>query len=436
MGISEKLLHHIWKYKLLPSLSFTTIKNESITVLKVGEHNHDAGPDFFNGQITYEGKTWAGNIEMHIKTSDWIKHKHETNPAYDNVILHVVYENDLSIEKQPTKNIPVITLKQLIPTSLITKYQFLLDNKNEIPCGSQLKNISDFIVSSWLQRLLVGRLEKKLDDIETIFHYCNKDYQETLYHLIAGNFGFKINKDPFIQLARSMPLSILAKHKHSLLQIEALLFGQAGMLDDCLSHPYFTSLQNEYAFLAYKYQLKPLRNSIWKYLRLRPANFPALRIAQLSAFIHQSEHLFSKIIHTDDLTQIAKLFNVSASPYWHHHYTFDSEVTCGQPNLGKDSIENILINTVAPMLFFYGRQNAETHYETKAINLLESLHPESNQYIESFNNFGVKAKNASDSQALIQLFTNYCTHKKCLNCNIGHNILRDKSLRERSIPLL
>jgi hypothetical protein len=433
MGISEKLLHHIWKYKLLPNLSFTTIRKESITVLKVGEHNHDAGPDFFNGQISYEGKTWIGNIELHIKTSDWVKHKHETDPAYDNVILHVVYENDLSLEKQPTKNIPVIALKQLIPTSLIEKYQFLLNNKNEIACGNQLKNISDFTISSWLQRLLVSRLEAKLKTIETIFHHSNNDYQETLYQIIAGNFGFKINKEPFIQLARSMPLSILAKHKNNLLQIEALLFGQAGMLDDCLSHPYYTSLQNEYAFLAYKYQLKPLKNSIWKYLRLRPANFPTLRIAQLSALIHQSEHLFSKIIHAHNMAQIATLLNVSASPYWHHHYTFDSEVTCGQPNLGKESIENIFINTVAPILFFYGRRNAEIAYETKAINLLESLNPESNKYIEIFKFFGMKAENASDSQAMLQLFTDYCSQKKCLNCNIGHSILSDKNLGKQSI---
>jgi hypothetical protein len=424
MAISEKLLHHIWKFKLLPSLHFTSINQEAIEILKVGEHNHNAGPDFFNGHIQFDGKIWVGNIEMHLKTSDWNKHKHQNDAAYKNVILHVVYENDLSIENQPLKNVPVVELKHLISDAIIHKHKDLIESKTEIACSKHLKNISEYTTSAWLQRLLIDRLENKLHDISAIYKFSNNNYQETFYQILAGNFGFKINKEPFILLARHTPLALLSKHKNNLTQIEAMLFGQSGMLADELNDPYFKTLQNEYQFLKHKYGLKPLDKSIWKLLRLRPANFPAVRIAQFAALIHQSDNLFSKILDIKSYQQAYQLFDVCASAYWFHHYTFSNERTQGQPKLGKDSVENICINTIAPLLFFYGREKSENNYELKALSLLENIPAEKNKITEEFNGYGLKVNNAMDSQALLQLYNNFCVPKKCLSCNIGHNILK------------
>jgi hypothetical protein len=423
MEISEKLLHHVWKYKLLRKDTFTSINNEDISILHVGEHNHDAGPDFFNCKIKLDTQIWIGNMEIHVKTSDWIKHKHEKDEAYNNVILHVVYENDLPQNKQPIKNVPVIELKQLLSKSIIEKFEYFQRNESELPCGRQIKYVPDFTISAWLQRLLIQRLENKMYDIEKIFKFSNSDYQETCYQLFASNFGFKINAEPFMLLARHTPLALLLKHKTNLTQIEALLFGQAGFLNEDNNHPYYLMLQNEYAFLSYKYQLKPLNKSIWKYLRLRPANFPTLRIAQFSAFIHQSEHLFSKVLDINTIQDVFELFNVCASPYWHFHYSFTINASQGQAKLGISSIENIAINTIAPLHFFYGRQKSESKFENKALELLEQIHPEKNKLISGFSEFGVYPKNAIDSQGMIQLHHQYCSQKKCLDCSIGHTIL-------------
>ncbi len=424
MEISEKFLQYLWKHKLVSKTTFTSIQNQAIEIINYGTHNLDAGPDFFNGKIKCQKVALIGNIEIHVKTSDWIKHGHSSNRAYDNVILHVVYTNDLNIECQPTSSTPVIELKPFISNAMLLQYQLLTGKDNPLICGKQISDVSRSLTNTWLQKLAVERLEDKILEIEKMYQYNQSDLQETFYQMIAGNFGFKINKEPFMQLARKTPLSIIAKHKDNLTQIEALLFGQAGLLMDEINHPYYRTLQNEYEFLRYKYKLRPLNKSIWQYLRLRPANFPCIRIAQLSKLLFQSDYLFSNYLKLDNFEACNRYFNISASPYWFHHYRFGTQVSESQPNLGKDSIDNICINTVIPMLFFYGRKNNETYFEDKALLMLEQLQAEKNKFTKSFAYYGLKAQNAFESQALLQLNKQYCEPKKCLNCKIGQAIIK------------
>ncbi len=425
MEISEKFLQHVWKHKLVSTSTFTSIQNQTIEIINNGTHNLDAGPDFFNGQIKCQNLLLVGNIEIHVKTSDWIKHKHTHDKAYDNVILHVVYTNDLDIENQPIANVPVIELKQFLSNDLIRQYQLFSNHASSLVCGKQIKIVPKSITDSWLYKLYNEKLETKLIEIKQVYLHNQLNLQETFYQILAGNFGFKVNKEPFIQLARKMPLSIISKHKNNLMQIEALLFGQAGFLEGELNHPYYRSLQNEFEFLRYKYNLKPLNKSIWKYLRLRPANFPSIRIAQLSKLLFQSEDLFSNFLSLGNQEACNRYFNISASPYWFHHYQFSNNISDSQPNLGKDSIDNICINTVIPMLFFYGREKVAPKYEEKARQMLEQIKSEKNKHTKIFSRFGLCAENAFESQALLQLNKQYCIQKKCLNCAIGQRVLKN-----------
>jgi len=422
--MTEEFLYYLWKYKQYNSDQLETHTGEAIQLIKPGERNTDSGPDFFNARIKIGETLWAGNVEIHVKSSDWKKHNHQTDKAYDNVILHVVHENDECISHSNGEVIPTLELKDKFDQGIYQKYIQFKESNSWIPCSSQIKSIDSLIRNSWLSRLLIERLERKSEAIVLKLQINNHNWEETFYQHIARSFGFHINSDPFEQLARSLPNSILAKHKNSLFQIEALLFGQSGMLEDEFKDMYLQYLQSECNFLQKKYNLVPLDAHIWKYLRLRPSNFPTIRISQFASLIHKSIHLFSKILETETAEDLKKMFDVSVSEYWETHYVLDKESAHIPKRLGEDAINGIIINTVVPFLFVYGKYMNEEKFVSRALHLLEEINSEHNSIIQQWEQIGISSENAAQSQALLQLKNEYCSKKRCLDCSIGSKLLQ------------
>jgi hypothetical protein len=422
--MTEEFLHYIWKYKRYDSAELITQSGENIQVLKQGDHNTDAGPDFFNSKVKVGKTLWAGNVEIHIKSSDWKKHKHELDKAYDNVILHVVYENDEKLFRKSGEEIPTLELKGKFDKQAFKKYLQFKDSKAWVPCATQLKSVESFTLNTWLDRLLVERLERKSVNISLCLEKNKNNWEETFYQQLARSFGFKVNSDPFELLAKSLPISVLARHKSSLFQIEALLYGQAGMLNKEFTDTYSQYLQNEYVFLQKKYKLKPIDTHLWKFLRLRPSNFPTIRIAQFAGLIHNSVHLLSKILEAKKTEDIKALFKVKASEYWQTHYLFDKASEKKSKSLGSNSINNIIINTIVPFLFVYGKSKGEEKYVEGALSLLEKVEEEQNSIITKWKQYGVDADSAYRSQALLQLKNEYCLNKRCLECAVGAKLLQ------------
>ncbi len=411
-------LHYLWKFRLVSNLS--TITGEPIEVIHPGMNNADAGPDFFNAKIKIGNTLWAGNVEIHLRTSDFKKHGHQHDKNYSNLILHVVYENDVENEN----SVPVTELKGKFSLSLLNNYLQLTDSKESIPCFSQIKYVKPLSISTWLERMLAERLEEKTEVIRKLLNENKNNWEETFYRLLAINFGFKLNALPFEMLARLTPLKVLARHKNNLLQLEAVLFGQAGLLPEKPKDDFHASLLREYHLIKNKFNLKPMDGSIWKFAKTRPSNFPTIRISQFAALIYQSSHLFSKIIETSDAKKLITYLGCEASFYWKEHFHFGKRSkSVSKKNLGRSGIENILINTVAPMLFLYGRERNEERFKDRAVSLLQFLPSEKNHVITQWNNCGVKSANAADSQALLQLKKYYCSKLKCLSCSIGNSIL-------------
>lgn len=419
--MQERLLHTVWQYSLYaPSLQ--TINGEAITIMQPGRYNTDAGPDFLEAKIKVGDTILAGHVEMHVRSSDWDKHGHEGDAAYKNVILHVVYEHDAD---SGPRNTPVLCIAPFISKEVFSKYEYLVYTKATLPCSAHLAQVKDITKYSWLTRLLAERWEEKLKGWEELLDESAGDWSSLLYWRLAANFGFKVNADAFLALAKSLPINILAKHRENLLQVEALLFGQAGMLDGELEGVYPNALKVEYEFLKKKYKLQPIPVHSWKYMRLRPANFPTIRIAQFAALIHQSVHLFSVIIEKSTVPEIMPLFDVKAGHYWETHYSFgEATEKDTKKKLGKSSIQNIIINTVAPIKFLYAAHQLTDVEQEKALKLLDELPPESNNIINTWLEHNWLSENASQSQAQIQLYNNYCTKKKCLDCAIGLSIVK------------
>ncbi len=427
--MQEALLHFIWKFQLFDQRNLCTQAGEGIRIQNNGFHNHDAGPDFMNGRIYIGDTLWAGNIEIHIKASDWFRHNHHKDPSFDNVVLHVVYEDDLNPEKEnhQLNKIPCLALKDRIDSKLLGRYKALKDNQQWIPCVEHFPHVPELTVSQWINRVIIERIEEKSTRLHQLLEANQNDWRETFYQLLARNFGFNVNAEPFERLAKALPLKILSKHKDKLHQVEALLFGQAGMLNHVFVDDYPKALQKEYRFLSDKYGLIPIGEQEWNLLRLRPANFPAIRIAQLADLIHKASGLFAKVLETSDKETIKKLFKVKASEYWNNHYQFDRISKTRNPkHLGKKGRENILINTVVPFLFAYGQAQNQESLQEKAIDLLESLPPEENSILKKWKGLGAKNENAAHSQALLFLKKQYCDQKRCLDCGIGTKILAGK----------
>ena len=395
-----------------------------LEIVSFGMHNTNAGPDFFNGKIKIGQTLWAGNIELHINSSDWKKHKHSSDKSYDNVVLHVVFNNDLEILDKNGYAIPTLELKDLIDANLIDKYEDLIESKDWIPCANQINTIDDFTIQSWISRLAIERLERKSDEIRSTLEGNNNHWEETFYQYLFKYFGVKINALPFELLARNTSLKIIEKH-NELLSIEALLYGQAGYLNDSINDEYFDRLKKEYNFLKSKFKLTSLDKSLWKLLRLRPSNFPTIRIAQLADLLSRETRLFSKVIEADSVKEIQQLFQVKASGYWSNHYQFGTEVKESRvKGVGINTINSIIINVIVPFTFVYGKSKQNEALIDKSLVLLENINAENNSIIKNWNELGLKSTNAMHSQSLLELMNSYCSQKKCLNCSIGNKLLQ------------
>jgi len=429
MVFNEDFLHYVWKFKLFNFKDLTITDGQTLEILSVGMHNLNAGPDFSNSRIRIGDTVWAGNTEIHLAASDWEKHNHTADSAYDTVILHVVYRNDKPITATDGRALPTLELRDRIPADLYLRYHqlMLVNERRVIPCQATLKTVNSIKLNNWLTRVLIERLDKKASIAIEVLKSNNGDWETTFYQFLAANFGFSINALPFEMLAKSLPQNILAKHKRNALQVEALIFGQAGFLEEDFQDDYPQRLKNEYSFLRKKYQLNPIEKHLWKFMRLRPQNFPTIRLAQFAALIMQSQHLFSKILEFKDVKVVRELFNnIDVNEYWETHYRFDQESKPASKNFGKASVDLLLINTVALFLFAYGRHHQQEQYIDRSLTLLENLPFERNHIVDDFEEMGVTVKSAFESQALLELKNNYCNHKKCLQCGIGNYILNLK----------
>ncbi len=420
--MKEEFLQFIWKHGFYKKENLKTVDGRTVEIISGGQPNTDSGPDFFNARIKIGDTTWAGNIEIHQKSSHWYQHKHDLDGAYENVILHVVELHD---KKVLVKNHEVPTIELTYPESILENYQQLLKSERWIACEQRLPEVDPFILRFWFSSLMIERLQSKTGDILNILAQNKNNWNETFYQLLARNFGMKTNALPFEMLAKSLPLQVLSKHKSDLFQIEALLFGQSGLLNETLlGDDYFLALRNEYSYLYKKYGLSGLESHVWKFMRLRPINFPTIRIAQLAMLIHHSSALFSRILETENLDDLRELFDVSASDYWNTHYRFNK--ISGEnkvKKLGDTAFENLVINTIVPLLFVYGDQHLDQSMKDRALFLLEKLAPESNQVIRKWNDLGINSRSAFETQALLQLKNTYCADKKCLNCQLGVRII-------------
>lgn len=422
--MKEDFIHFLWKYRLFNSSILYSTRGLPINIIQTGTANVDAGPDFSAARINIDGTLWAGNVEIHLNSSDWFRHGHQTDDAYNNIILHVVMNHDKEILDKSGNEVPVLEIKKFFDIALFYKYERIISSKTWIPCEKFIDQTDNFIVVNWLNRLLVERLENKANEIYQFFKYFENSWDQTFYYFLARNFGFKVNASPFALLAQNTPFRILSRHRDDLTQLEAILFGQAGFLTDDFKDAYPSLLQKEYNFLRHKYNLVPMDGSLWKFSKLRPPNFPTIRIAEFARLIHQSTNLFRKITESSSVEEIKNLFEAQGSPYWTNHFRFD-KVSDGKPkNIGISAIENIIINTIIPLKFVYGTENLRHDIRDQAINMLTELPAEKNTIIERWLSIGIKPQNAGESQALLELKKYYCTPRKCLQCAIGHSLVK------------
>src|ERR1035438_5820123 len=387
--MTEEFLHFIWKYRLFNMIDLKTQEGEDLKIIETGEHNSHAGADFFNSKIKIGKTTWAGNIEIHLNSKDWNKHNHQNDKAYNNVILHVVFESGDSSMTDKGILIPVLELNGKIKRRIWDNYEELIENKDWIPCEKQIKSVDRTTIDNWLEKILMERLERKSIEILQSLNQNKNNWEETFYCHLAKNFGYKINALPFEMLAKSLSNKVLAKHKNNLLQLEALLFGQAGMLEEPMDDEYYMELKKEYQFLQHKHNLVPIDESLWKFLRLRPIGFPTIRIAQFARLIYNSSHLFSRILEVKNVKEAQALFNLGTSEYWDTHYTFGKQSDEKVKYAGKDFVNTIIINTIVPFLYVYGKKKGITKHTETAFILLESLPSEKNSIITKWKEIGI-----------------------------------------------
>lgn len=424
MSYPEELLHYIWKFRLFDQRNLACCSGEKLQIIKPGRHNHDAGPDFESAEIRIDDTLWVGNVELHIRSSDWERHLHHLDPAYDNVILHIVAENDQPVYRTDGTEIPVLDIFSRIPSHIFNNYHTLMAEMSWIPCESMFKANSKVLTPPWFSRLLIERMEDRSRQIGILLEEFKGSWDDAFYISIARNFGFKINAVPFEMLARSLPRQLFGKYKNNIFQIEALVLGQAGFLNEKLHEEYPSKLRTEYMFLRKKHSLKPVDRYLWKFMRLRPGNFPTVRLAQFAALMSGTPHLFSHIMNRADLSQIEGLFrNLPVNEYWKDHCHFEESSKKASAGLGDDSILNLLINTVAVFLFVYGIKSGNSIYLERGLSMLENIRPENNNIIRRFIQTGFEPMNASDTQALLQLKKYYCDEKKCLSCGVGIQLL-------------
>ena len=421
--MNEDFLHYVWKYQLFSVHDLKTTTKEELTIIKIGSHNHNSGPDFLNSQLKIENQLWVGNVEIHLKSSDWYAHHHEIDENYDAVILHVVWEDDADVFMKDNKPLPVLVLKDFVFTSALNNYRNLFSTKQRwIPCETDISFVDDFTIENWKERLFFERLERRSTEMNLLLMENHNDFEAVLFQLLAKNFGLKVNGDAFMNLAKSFDFSILRKVRFDEQQLAALLFGQAGFLEEVIEDEYHQQLKKEYKYLRHKYNLQPIVNMQFSFFRMRPPNFPTIRISQLVSLYYLHQQLFSKMMQTETLKGFYELFDVTVNPFWKTHYTFDKVSKSSPKKLTKSFIDLLLINTIIPLKFLYQKNRGEVN-ENDFLVILQKIKSEKNSIISKFDEIGIKAKNGYETQSLLELKNNYCTKKRCLQCAIGIKLL-------------
>lgn len=422
--MQEDFLHYLWKHKKIIANSLKTTKGELVSIINVGEHNHNTGPDFFNAQLKIGEQLWAGNLEIHIKSSDWYLHNHETDVNYDNVILHVVWEHDTEIFRKDNTKIPTLELKHYVPQDALNGYQKLFNNNRKwINCENDFASTPEFIMTNWLERLYFERLERKANEITALLHENTNNWESVLFKMLFKNFGLKVNGDAFASIANSFDFSIIRKQQSNLLSLEALLFGQAGLLEDDCQEAYFLELAKEYQFLKQKFTLTNTNVTPLQFFRLRPPNFPTIRMSQLANMYYLHQNLFSKIIAANTLNEFYTLFTVETSAFWETHYTFGKPSKVSKKKVTKAFVDLLLINTIIPIKFSYAKQLGKT-IDEEIIRMLQQITSEKNSIVDKFNGLKKVSHSALESQALLQLKNEYCDKNKCLKCAVGNSLLK------------
>jgi hypothetical protein len=420
----EQLLHYVWKHKIFPLKELKTTTGQQVEVIDTGLANTDAGPDFFNAKLKLDGVLWIGNIEIHERSSDWFKHGHHADTGYNSVILHIASEIDTEISRSNGERIPQIQL--ICPEAVRTNYKELLETDSYPPCYRIIPSLPPFTAHSWMTALQMERFEQKATLLNERLKRCQGNWEDAFFITLARNFGFGLNGDAFETWAHRLPFRAVDKHRNDLFQIEAIFFGQAGILEDSDGDGYYLRLKKEYTYLQHKFGLIPMDASLWRFLRLRPANFPHIRIAQLACLYHRAYGLLSRIMETETLQGVRDILKGGTSEYWLTHYTFGGSSPSRQKSLSNTSLDLLIINTVVTFLYAYGLHKGNPVLCARAGSFLEELKAENNYITRMWEQCGMKASNAADSQALIQLKKEYCDKKKCLYCRIGYEYLKRK----------
>lgn len=420
----EQLLHYVWKHKIFPLKELKTTTGQQVEVIDTGLANTDADPDFFNAKLKLDGVLWIGNIEIHERSSDWFKHGHHADTGYNSVILHIASEIDTEISRSNGERIPQIQL--ICPEAVRTNYKELLETDSYPPCYRIIPSLPPFTAHSWMTALQMERFEQKATLLNERLKRCQGNWEDAFFITLARNFGFGLNGDAFETWAHRLPFRAVDKHRNDLFQIEAIFFGQAGILEDSDGDGYYLRLKKEYTYLQHKFGLIPMDASLWRFLRLRPANFPHIRIAQLACLYHRAYGLLSRIMETETLQGVRDILKGGTSEYWLTHYTFGGSSPSRQKSLSNTSLDLLIINTVVTFLYAYGLHKGNRVLCARAGSFLEELKAENNYITRMWEQCGMKASNAADSQALIQLKKEYCDKKKCLYCRIGYEYLKRK----------
>ncbi|PKP13845.1 MAG: DUF2851 domain-containing protein [Bacteroidetes bacterium HGW-Bacteroidetes-3] len=421
--MKENLLHFVWKLKLFSATQLKATNGEIIEIISAGTANFNSGPDFLNAKLVINNQLWAGNVEIHVDSSDWYAHNHEIDENYDSVILHVVWEHTVDVFRKTNQPIATLALKNYISKDLLNNYRQLFSkNKNWINCEKDIASIDSFILTNWIERLYVERLEKKSDQIQNVLTNLNNNWEAALFVLLAKNFGLKINSEAFMNFANSFDFSIVRKVSNNLEQLEALFFGQAGMLFKNYESEYYKKLKKEYSFLQVKFQLSPISIGQVQFFRLRPNNFPTIRLSQLAMVYHRHQNLFSKIMEMETIKEFYDLIDAATSVFWETHYTFETTSKKSVKKITKPFVDLLLINTIIPMKFLYLKSLGKNDLSASLI-IIAQIKPEKNETVSKFNELNIKSKTAFETQALLQLKNEYCNKQLCLSCAVGKELI-------------
>jgi hypothetical protein len=428
--MTEKLLQYIWQFGYFSHAGLRTQGGEPVHILQRGQWNANEGPDFLDARVRIGDTVLAGSVELHLRTSDWDRHRHAADPNYRNVILHAVHVHDRA---PADTTIPVLELEPHISSLLLDHYDRLMQQSGFIPCERELLQVPDLVWTSWKDRLLVERLVEKTQRIEILLRDAGNSWEEVFWWLLARNFGMRVNAEAFEDVARSLPTALLLRHRGSIHKLESLLLGQANVLHGHLQEDYPQLLQREYRYLQQLHPLKPVHRSM-NFLRMRPPAFPTVRLAQLAMLLHTREHLFERLLEAADVAEVRSCFDITANDYWHYHYRFDEESAFQPKHLGMSMTDSLLVNTAVPVIFAWGQINGIDAYKEKALHWLQQLPAESNSILRRFEKIGIRAAGAGDAQALLFLEKNYCSQRRCLDCAIGNALLRGVVSNNPALP--